>query len=460
MANVRIKDQTTDTDLQTGDYVIVDSDSEGTRKYDLGALVARVAALEAGGRGVSDDLAAALLQLADKVAYSDGDGDECYQDLYDALDSGEKAVTYSLTHVTSSNTAATVESGSSYSTTLTADTGYSMNNVVITMGGVDVTSSVYSSGTVSITNVTGNIVITAAAVETPTSITATYTQSGTVYENTSLDSLKTDLVVIANMSGGGTETIPAEDYTLSGTLTVGTSTVTVTYAGLTDTFSVTVTAAPVNYLYNWDFTQSLIDSVSGQEAVLGAGNGHSNATRDENGLSFNEATQYLYLGQISPVGKTFEIDVASLDFKGSTSSHIRFFTNAQYTTSNSVGLGCICWKSGEGWRSYGWTSSSGTNRAWSANYWSQDLAGTTSEVINAFSGKTVKVVYHSDGHTKDLYLDNVYKGTIDDIYFNNSGSTHLSDKIFIAGMGSVAQASGDQCYDMTITGVRIYTNNE
>ena len=36
MANVRITDQTTDTSLQNGDYVIVDSQSEGTRKFDLG----------------------------------------------------------------------------------------------------------------------------------------------------------------------------------------------------------------------------------------------------------------------------------------------------------------------------------------------------------------------------------------------------------------------------------------
>ena len=36
MATIRIKDQTTDTALSPGDYVIVDSASEGTRKFDLG----------------------------------------------------------------------------------------------------------------------------------------------------------------------------------------------------------------------------------------------------------------------------------------------------------------------------------------------------------------------------------------------------------------------------------------
>lgn len=36
MANIRIKDQTTDTALAAGDYVIVDNATEGTRKFDIG----------------------------------------------------------------------------------------------------------------------------------------------------------------------------------------------------------------------------------------------------------------------------------------------------------------------------------------------------------------------------------------------------------------------------------------
>lgn len=459
MPNVRIKDQTTDTALTTGDYVIVDSESEGTRKYDLGALAARVEALEQGGSGLTQAEKQLILTLFCKAAYAEDDAGVVYDALEALWTTTTRTITYNLSHVSSSNTTASVENGSRYVTNLTADTNYSINEVTVTMGGVDVTSTTYSSGTVSIPSVTGNIVITATAVLAAQSITATYTQSGTVYDTASLDSLKTDLVVTANYSGGTSETVPASNYTLSGTLAVGTSTITVTYAGLTDTFSVTVTAAPVEYLYNWDFTQSLIDSVNGVEVSLGAADGHNNATRDSNGLSFTEPTQYAYFGAISPVGKTFEIDVSNFDFKGMTNHHIRFFTNAQFTTSSSKGLGCICWKYGEGWKSYGWTDETGTSLAWSSNFWSADLTGTTTDVINAFNGKTVKVVYHSDGHTKDLYLDGVYKGTINDIYFNNSGSTHLSDKIYIAGMGSLNALSGDQCYDMTITGVRVYANN-
>lgn len=216
----------------------------------IDALDTRVDALEAGqggGSGLTDDVKTALLQIAQKVAYIDAHGQDYYDDLYDALyNDTTRSVLLVLSHVSSSNTQSTVEVGDSYTTTLTASTNYTLNTVTVTMGGVDITSTSYSSGTVSIPSVNGNIVITATAVLAAQSITATYTQSGTVYDTDSLDSLKADLVVTANYSGGTSETVPASDYTLSGTLTVGTSTVTVNYAGLTATFTVTVTAEPID----------------------------------------------------------------------------------------------------------------------------------------------------------------------------------------------------------------------
>lgn len=70
------------------------------------------------------------------------------------------------------------------------------------------------------------------------SISAVYTQSGTVYDTDSLDALKTDLVVTARMDDGTTRTVT--EYTLIGTLAEGTSTITVSYGGKTTTFGVTV----------------------------------------------------------------------------------------------------------------------------------------------------------------------------------------------------------------------------
>lgn len=74
-------------------------------------------------------------------------------------------VTNTLTNVTNSNAAASVTEGASYTATLTADEGYNIDSVTVAVGGVDVTSSVYANGVVSISNVSGNIVITATAVE-------------------------------------------------------------------------------------------------------------------------------------------------------------------------------------------------------------------------------------------------------------------------------------------------------
>ena len=70
-------------------------------------------------------------------------------------------ITYNLTGATSSNNKAKIFEGAEYSTTITANAGYVLQGVVITMGGVDITSDVYLNGRINISEVTGNIVITA-----------------------------------------------------------------------------------------------------------------------------------------------------------------------------------------------------------------------------------------------------------------------------------------------------------
>ncbi len=77
------------------------------------------------------------------------------------------------------------------------------------------------------------------------SISCVYTQSGTVYDTDTLDSLKSDLVVTAHYEDSTTETVTA--YTLSGTLSLGTSTITVRYNNKTTTFTVNVKTKPIEY---------------------------------------------------------------------------------------------------------------------------------------------------------------------------------------------------------------------
>lgn len=202
----RIINETTDAALaSSGDYVIVDSQTEGTRKFDLGAALAAevtardtAIAAEASARSAADSqLQEDLgdlddLETTDKSnlvaaineANSGGGLDEEAQELLidiltnavytsdqssniSALEyqmSGGKTkytITYNLNGASSSNTKKKAFAGSSYSSEITAITGYVLQTVIVVMGGVDVTSSVYSNGQISIASVTGDITITA-----------------------------------------------------------------------------------------------------------------------------------------------------------------------------------------------------------------------------------------------------------------------------------------------------------
>lgn len=210
---------------------------------DTGTQIAR-----GGGSGgeISESLKEALLQMAEKVAYIDENGQDYYQYLYDALYPIATTYTISnvLTNVVNSNTSTVISGGESYAATLSCGPDYEITTVTITMGGNDVTGTAYAGGTISIPNVTGNIVITAVATQqqaTLVSISAVFTQGqAVIYDTDTLDSLKQYLVVTANWDDSTTSTVASSDYTLSGTLSVGTSTITVSYSGKTTSFTVTV----------------------------------------------------------------------------------------------------------------------------------------------------------------------------------------------------------------------------
>lgn len=75
------------------------------------------------------------------------------------------SITNNLTNVTTSNNMDKIAEKTGYIATLTANSNYVISSVTVTMGEKDITSSAYSNGSISISNVTGNIVITAIAVE-------------------------------------------------------------------------------------------------------------------------------------------------------------------------------------------------------------------------------------------------------------------------------------------------------
>lgn len=86
--------------------------------------------------------------------------------------SGDETKTYYSVLVTKTNctvnsSATSIEEGGVYVAQITPDEGYTIETVTVTMGGKDVTSMAYSDGSISISNVTGEIVVVATAIETP-----------------------------------------------------------------------------------------------------------------------------------------------------------------------------------------------------------------------------------------------------------------------------------------------------
>ena len=258
---------------------------------------------------------------------------------------------------------------------------------------------------------------------TLTGISAVYNQGGkTVLSTDSLDSLRSDLVVVGNYDDSSSRVISA--YTLSGTLGPGTSTITVTYEGFTTTFDVTVTYVD-NSAYNWDFTQSLVDSKKNRTATLPA----SNVTQSSAGLTWTGAGN-VYLGSISYTMYTIEIDVTR--FQPPNTGNAFVLNPVSSATGNANGG--LAFSAGTGWRfrdvNGSWYSLSG---------------GTGATDATIFNGKTMKIQIDRDvSKTYSLYADNVLVGRCT---FN----TQFTSRTGLAIQGN-GNANGNSIY----TACRIY----
>lgn len=269
---------------------------------------------------------------------------------------------------------------------------------------------------------------------TVTSISAVFNQGlNPVYDTDTLDSLKTYLTVTAFYDDGSSATVAAADYTLSGTLEVGTSTITVTYEECTDDFTVTVTANPNPLLHSWDFTQSLDDSVGGVTAVLST----ASLVRDSTGLHFNAVSQACDLGLVMEADTTMEVDFAEFDMingHNTSTNHTRMFM----VGSNPDGSNGILIRSRNGITVY--------KDAWWSSYYSIPAA----DMWTFFANKTVSIYIDSDGYAT-LKVDGVSYG--------KAGKAFATSKHWFLGNNSTGGA-GANFYDCTITGVRIYSGDK
>lgn len=75
-------------------------------------------------------------------------------------------ITYNLSNCISSNNNTIINKGDSYTASISPNSNYTMSGITVMMSETDVTSTVVNNYTINITNVTGNIVITATATQT------------------------------------------------------------------------------------------------------------------------------------------------------------------------------------------------------------------------------------------------------------------------------------------------------
>lgn len=238
---------------------------------------------------LTEEVKQALLQMAEHVAYIDEHGQDYYQDLYDAL-YPPRAIAY-ISVVYDPGTAVIYESASLDSL---------KQYLVVTAHYDDRTTEIIASEdyTLSGTLEVGTSVITAEyrsktkdfsveVAETPTlsSIAAVFAQgSAVIYDTDSLDTLKQYLVVTANYSDGTSEEVTT--YTLSGTLSKGTSTITVSYGGKTATFDVVVSIGLDSIAYG---SLTYRDIFVTENLASWFGNFENNFVIDKNNYTYKDA---------------------------------------------------------------------------------------------------------------------------------------------------------------------------
>lgn len=255
-------------------------------------------------------------------------------------------------------------------------------------------------------------------------ISAAYTQSGTVYDVQSLSSLESDLVVTGLWNDGGTSTI-STGYTLSGSLTAGTSTITVTYQDFTATFNVTVTQT---LIHNWDFKTSVVDTVGGVTATL------TNCSQSASGVAFDASTDYITLGEVFGFGKTLEIDYESATISvPSKKNGIWFWTNSGINN----GFGYHYSATAEN-NKFGYYSSDVGHWVYAAAYGKSSFNG--SGTIKLTISESGEVHVYKDG-TELVFGETPY-------YLDESGADYIT-------IGS-SNSNYPAFYNATITGARIY----
>ena len=291
--------------------IMVQPSTDGVPAEQLGVTVDELMEAAAQLTLSDNDVKLALLQIAEKVVYTDPNGQAYYNALLAALYPPIRATGVTL------NKNSLVFSGIGGTDTLVATV--SPNNVeddTVFWGSSDKDVAVVSDGIVTAVAV-GSCTITATcgtkhasasvivAVATLLSISAAYTQTGTIYNIDDLSAILTagTLVVTATWSNSTTSVVPNEDVTLSGSLTAGASTITVEYGGKSDTISVTVTDIIPNEYTRVEYLHSSANA-AGTQSYINTGITFNNPTEATFHVIFSEDSDATSAGYAIGLRKT------------------------------------------------------------------------------------------------------------------------------------------------------------
>lgn len=394
--------------------------------------------------GMTATVKSALLNLFQHVAYVDDQGQTYYDALYDAfnpvLNVDYITVVFDPGTAVIYNTYEPAQLRPYITCTAHYDDGTSATVDTYTLSGT------LAAGTDTITVTYGgkSAIFTVTVVEWLTSISAVFTQgSATIYNTDTLDKLRQYLVVTATYEDSSTATVT--NYTLAGSLSIGTSTITVSYGGMTDTFSVAVTDS--GYLYYWDFTDSLVDRVAGVVGQV------MNVERTSAGIVFNklEKVNYFSARDVLDNNRYVEIDLKDVSNKSTsnTTALFMFGIRQEGETWDSPWVNSVANVFG-----YHYSATSSSNRfgvlTSNSTHWgypSNSSVGAPSYLDG--SSCTIKISIASD------WKVTVYKNGVDmNILYNSAKQVVTNAKSIYLGTPSDT-SSYLSFAEMTVTGLRV-----
>lgn len=215
---------------------------------------------------------------------------------------------------------------------------------------------------------------------------------------------------------------------------------------------------PHVYLYKWNFKNSLVDEIQDVEAEL-RGYGQSWATRDSSGVHITGSNQFVAMGneQISLIGKTIEIDISEFDFQGDASLNTIILSYDKKFEASDINPNYLFYYSTTEGNAFTMRS----YKQQSVNYdnWKVNKVINDELPRDAIDGKTIKCTFNSDG-TNYFYLNDVLIGSTSECWANNANTAYNNLYIKIGSTNKSTDGNNGNSHNMTITGVRIYANEE